>query len=103
MDSVEIHQRSDVPYGMFLSGGIDSSVILACMRELNDEPVCAFTVGFDVGKATDERIHAKYLAEISGAEFFPIEFGEKDFWGLLPQVAACHDDPITDYATLPTF
>ncbi len=103
MDSVEIHQRSDVPYGMFLSGGIDSSVILACMRELNDEPVCAFTVGFDVEKTTDERIHAKYLAEISGAEFCPIEFSEKDFWDLLPQVAACLDDPITDYATLPTF
>ena len=103
MDSVEIHQRSDVPYGMFLSGGIDSSVILACMRELNDEPVCAFTVGFDVGKTIDERIHAKYLAEISGAEFCPIEFSEKDFWDLLPRVAACLDDPITDYATLPTF
>ena len=46
MDSVAVHQRSDVPYGMFLSGGVDSSAILACMARLNDTPVRAFTAGF---------------------------------------------------------
>ena len=45
-DSVDIHQRADVPYGMFLSGGIDSSALLAMMKRLNDQPVKAFTVGF---------------------------------------------------------
>ena len=55
MDSVAVHQRSDVPYGMFLSGGVDSSAILACMARLNDTPVRAFTAGFPGTAAADER------------------------------------------------
>lgn len=45
-DSVLVHQRSDVPYGMFLSGGVDSTALLAMMAELNDRPVRAYTAGF---------------------------------------------------------
>ncbi len=47
-ESVDLHQRSDVPYGMFLSGGIDSATVLALMARLNSQPVLAFTAGFDV-------------------------------------------------------
>ena len=54
-DSVRVHQRSDVPYGMFLSGGIDSAAILALMARLNDQPVLAYTAGFDAAGAADER------------------------------------------------
>ncbi|MDP6429497.1 MAG: asparagine synthase (glutamine-hydrolyzing) [Rhodospirillales bacterium] len=103
MDSVRVHQRSDVPYGMFLSGGIDSSVILACMRELNDRPVEAFTVGFSGTGVSDERAHAQVVARAAGANFHPVEFSEDDFWSLLPSVVAAFDDPIADYAILPTF
>ena len=46
-ESVDLHQRSDVPYGMFLSGGIDSATILTLMARLNASPVLAFTAGFD--------------------------------------------------------
>jgi len=98
-----VHQRSDVPYGMFLSGGIDSSVILACMRELNERPVETFTAGFSGTGACDERAHAKYVAAAAGANFHSIEFSEDDFWSLLPAVAATFDDPVGDYAILPTF
>ncbi|MEK7245640.1 MAG: asparagine synthetase B, partial [Pseudomonadota bacterium] len=45
-EAVELHQRSDVPYGMFLSGGVDSSVLLAMMARLNPKPVIAFTAAF---------------------------------------------------------
>ncbi|MFP6734166.1 MAG: asparagine synthase (glutamine-hydrolyzing) [Rhodospirillales bacterium] len=103
MDSVMVHQRSDVPYGMFLSGGIDSSVILACMRELNERPVEAFTAGFSGTGVSDERAHAKYVAAAAGANFHPVEFSEADFWSLLPSVAAAFDDPVADYAILPTY
>ncbi|MEE2761098.1 MAG: asparagine synthase (glutamine-hydrolyzing), partial [Pseudomonadota bacterium] len=103
MDSVMVHQRSDVPYGMFLSGGIDSSVILACMRELNERPVEAFTAGFSGTGARDERVHAQYVAAAAGANFHSIEFSENDFWSLLPAVAATFDDPVADYAILPTY
>ncbi|MBV8094084.1 MAG: asparagine synthetase B, partial [Acetobacteraceae bacterium] len=53
-ESVDLHQRSDVPYGMFLSGGIDSATILALMARLNRERVLAYTAGFDVPGAADE-------------------------------------------------
>jgi asparagine synthase (glutamine-hydrolysing) len=53
-ESVDLHQRSDVPYGMFLSGGIDSSALLVLMARLNSQPVLAFTAGFDAPGAADE-------------------------------------------------
>tara|TARA_B100000315_G_scaffold170362_1_gene158912 strand:+ start:3663 stop:5432 length:1770 start_codon:yes stop_codon:yes gene_type:complete len=103
MDSVMIHQRSDVPYGMFLSGGVDSSVVLACMRDLNEQPVEAFTAGFSGTSVADEREHAKTVAAAAGANFHEVEFSENDFWSLLPKIAAAMDDPAADYAILPTY
>ncbi|HZD26770.1 MAG TPA: asparagine synthase (glutamine-hydrolyzing), partial [Alphaproteobacteria bacterium] len=102
-ESVELHQRADVPYGMFLSGGIDSSVLLAMMARLNERPVRAFTAGFPGTEVQDERAHARRLAAEVGAEHVEVSFDESDFWALLPQVAAAVDDPCADYATLPTF
>ena len=103
MNSVLVHQRSDVPYGMFLSGGIDSSAILACMRELNDRPVEAFTAGFDGTDVADERAHAERVAKAAGANFHSVNFSEDDFWTLLPEIVSVFDDPTTDYAILPTY
>ncbi len=103
MESVEVHQRSDVPYGMFLSGGVDSSAVLACMRALNERPVEAFTVGFAGAGVADERAHAERVAKAAGANFHAVEFTEADFWRLLPRVVEALDDPTADYAVLPTY
>jgi asparagine synthase (glutamine-hydrolysing) len=103
MDSVAVHQRSDVPYGMFLSGGIDSSAILACMRKLNDRPVEAFTVGFSGTEVADERALAERVAHAAGANFHAVDFTDDDFWSLLPKIADALDDPVADYAVLPTY
>ena len=103
MDSVDVHQRSDVPYGMFLSGGIDSSAVIALMARLNDQPVRAFTVGFSDTAAVDERSHARAVAAAVGAEHVEIDFTEQDFWQTLPQIARAMDDPVADYAELPTY
>ena len=102
-DSVMVHQRSDVPYGMFLSGGIDSSAVLAMMARLNERPVKAFTVGFSRSGAADERAAAGAVARALGAEHVAIEFREADFWRLLPEIAGAMDDPAADYAILPTY
>ena len=102
-DSVRVHQRSDVPYGMFLSGGIDSTTVLALMARLNDRPVRAFTIGFSGTEVADERALARKLAGIVGAEHVEVEFDEGDFWTLLPKVADALDDPTADYAALPTY
>ncbi len=102
-DSVRIHQRSDVPYGMFLSGGVDSSLVLAYMRDLNEAPVQTFTVGFSGTGVNDERDHARLVAKAAGADFEAVDFVEEDMWRLLPKVCAAIDDPVADYAVLPTF
>ena len=103
MDSVDVHQRSDVPYGLFLSGGIDSSAILACMARLNDQPVRSFTAGFPGTGVFDERDRARKLAKLVGAEHTEVEVTRDDFWGLLPEIAAAVDDPAADYAIVPTY
>ncbi len=102
-DSVMVHQRSDVPFGLFLSGGIDSTAILALMAELNTNPVVAFTAGFSGGHVHDERDHAAFLAKRVRADHHRIDFSEEDFWSLLPSVVASLDDPAADYAVLPTW
>ena len=102
MESVALHLRSDVPYGMFLSGGIDSASILACMARLDERPL-AFTAGFDVPGAADERAQAAAVARAVGARHEAIEISEAEVWRHLPEIVACMDDPATDYAIIPTW
>jgi asparagine synthetase B (glutamine-hydrolysing) len=100
-ESVDLHQRSDVPYGMFLSGGIDSATLITLMARLNKDPVVAFTAGFDAPGAADERDHAAAVAKAVGAHHEAIEVNEKMVWEHLPEIVACMDDPAADYAIIP--
>jgi asparagine synthase (glutamine-hydrolysing) len=102
-DSVANHQQSDVPYGMFLSGGIDSTALLWMMGRLNDRPVRAYTAGFAGGDVADERALARRVAEALRAERVEIEVTEADFWRDLPAIAEAMDDPAADYAVVPTW
>ncbi len=102
-DSVKVHQRSDVPYGLFLSGGIDSATIATLMSRLNERPVTAFTCGFDAPGARDERAQAERVATALNLDWRETTFDEEDFWRILPQVAWAMDDPTADYASLPTY
>jgi asparagine synthase (glutamine-hydrolysing) len=102
-DSVRVHQRSDVPYGLFLSGGIDSSAIATLMARLNERPVTAFTCGFDSPEAHDERGAAEKVARALNLDWRETAFTEEDFWRIAPEVASALDDPTTDYACLPTY
>ncbi len=101
--SVDLHQRSDVPYGMFLSGGIDSAAVLAMMARLNDAPVRAYTAGFDVPGAADERAQAAALARSVNARHESIEVTEAMVWAALPRIVAAMDDPAADYAIIPSW
>ncbi len=102
-DSVTVHQRSDVPYGLFLSGGIDSTTIATLMARLNERPVTAFTCGFDAPGARDERGAAERVARALNLDWRETTFGEEDFWRIAPQAAWALDEPTSDYATLPTY
>jgi len=102
-DSVGVHQRSDVPYGLFLSGGIDSATVATLMARLNERPVTAFTCGFDAPEARDERAAAEKVARALNLDWRETSFGEEDFWRILPKAAWALDDPTADYAVLPTY
>lgn len=102
-DSVAVHQRSDVPYGMFLSGGIDSTAVLAVMARLNAQPVMAFTAAFPGTGVYDERASARAAAAAVGAIHVEVEVTAADFWNALPAIAEAMDDPVADYAAVPTF
>ncbi len=103
MDSVMVHQRSDVPYGLFFSGGIDSTAILACMARLNDRPVRAFTARFPDTSKSGEASFARDMAKAVGAEHLEVEVTAEKFWAQLPAITRCMDDPTSDYATVPTY
>ncbi len=82
-DSVRVHQRSDAPYGLFLSGGIDSAAIATLMARLNERPVTAFTCGFDAPGARDERAQAERVARALDLDWRETSFGEADFWRIV--------------------
>ncbi|MBO0735906.1 MAG: asparagine synthase (glutamine-hydrolyzing) [Alphaproteobacteria bacterium] len=102
-ESVRIHQRSDVPFGMFLSGGIDSTAMLLMMARLAERPLKAFTIGFAASDVADERPSARAAAQAVDAEHIEILFDEPDFWRWLPEIVSVIDDPVADYAILPTW
>jgi asparagine synthase (glutamine-hydrolysing) len=92
---------ADVPLGALLSGGIDSSIVVALMAEASTQPVRTFTVGFADGRY-DERVYARAVAERYGTVHEELAI-EDDVAGTLPRFAAAFDEPFGDEAALPTF
>ena len=92
---------ADVPLGALLSGGIDSSIVVALMAQAATEPVRTFTVGFS-DERYDERAYARSVAEMYGTVHEELELVE-DVAATLPRLAAAFDEPLGDEAALPTF
>jgi asparagine synthase (glutamine-hydrolysing) len=103
LDSVTAHLRADVPYGLFLSGGIDSAALLAMMRRATGSRIHCLTVGWEGAGVADESAEAERLARIAGADCERLVMTQTDFWRVAPQVAAGMDDPTTDAAVLPSY
>jgi asparagine synthase (glutamine-hydrolysing) len=103
LGSVLAHLQSDVPYGLFLSGGVDSAALLALMTRATGKRIQALTVGWEGGEGVDETAEALRLAAAMGADCTRIEMGEADFWALAPRIAASIDDPTADAAILPSW
>ena len=102
-DSVRRRLLSDVPLGAFLSGGVDSSTVTALMTGITDRPVQTFAVGFRVPGAYDESAHAERVARHFGADHRTLVVGSMDVEHLLPRTVYHLDEPIADYAAIPTF
>jgi asparagine synthase (glutamine-hydrolysing) len=92
---------ADVPLGALLSGGIDSSIVVALMAQASSRPVRTFTVGFSEERY-DERAYARAVAERYGTVHEELEL-EEDIAATLPRLAAAYDEPLGDEAAFPTF
>lgn len=102
-DSVKRRLLSEVPLGAFLSGGIDSSVVVGLMTEALARPVQTFSVGFKVAGGYDESAHAARVAAHFGADHHTLVVESMDVERLLPQTVHSLDEPIADFAAIPTF
>jgi asparagine synthase (glutamine-hydrolysing) len=100
MDSVEKHMQSDVPFGVYLSGGVDSSAVTTAMAE-HEKQVSSFSIGFESEDVPDETGLAEEVAGALGANHQNINFSEEDFWKYLPVMVEHMDDWCADYAILP--
>ena len=92
---------ADVPLGALLSGGIDSSIVVALMAQASSQPVRTFTVGFPDARY-DERTYARAVASQYGTVHEEVEI-EEDIASTLPRLAATFDEPLGDEAAFPTF
>lgn len=101
LEATRLRLMSDVPLGAFLSGGIDSSVVVAAMAMESSEPVRTFSVSFP-GTEVDEAPHARAVAERYGTRHEELAVGPVDA-GLLPRIAWHFGEPFADPAALPTF
>ncbi len=101
-ESVRLHLRSDVGYGLFLSGGIDSAAILAMATRVGG-PVRTYTARFDAPGAADESEAAAAVAKACDARHETVAIDEATVWRHLPEIVACMDDPVADYAIIPTW
>ncbi len=99
-DSVNIRLRADVPVGAYLSGGIDSSLIVGLMRQLNTGPIKTFSIGF--GLETDELEEARKTAAREQTDHHEIMI-EKNDYELLPKIVWHLDEPIGDSIIIPNF
>jgi asparagine synthase (glutamine-hydrolysing) len=93
---------SDVPLGAFLSGGVDSSAIVAVMAAVMGEPVKTFTIGFDDGDGFDERPFARAVADRFGTEHHEA-VAHPQTVELVDRLVHHHDQPFGDSSAIPTF
>ena len=96
------HLRADVPYGLFLSGGVDSAAVLAMVSELTGRPVRTFSVGYRDATLRDELADAAAIARRFGARHTEIMLDRDDVFRRLPHTVWAADDLLQDYAALPT-
>ncbi|MEN8376551.1 MAG: asparagine synthase (glutamine-hydrolyzing) [Gemmatimonadota bacterium] len=99
--AVERRRLADVPVGAFLSGGIDSSAIVAFLSEVMDEPVRTYSMGF-ADRSYDERSHARVVAERFGTDHTEREV-TPDAADLARQLVAHFDEPFADVSAFATF
>jgi asparagine synthase (glutamine-hydrolysing) len=102
-DSIRKRMMSDVPFGVFLSGGVDSSANVALMSEMMSRPVETFTVGFSDAEYLNELQSARRIANQFGTNHHEVIISEKEMQEFLPRLVFHQDEPIADPVCVPLY
>ena len=102
-DSIRKRMMSDVPFGVFLSGGVDSSANVALMSELMSQPVRTYTVGFADTEELNELESARAVAKRFSTDHHEVIIGQEDMQKFLPDLIFHQDEPLADPVCVPLY
>jgi asparagine synthase (glutamine-hydrolysing) len=102
-DSIRKRMMSDVPFGVFLSGGVDSSANVALMSELMSQPVRTYTIGFDDTDELNELDSARAIAKRFATNHHEVIIGQKEMQQFLPELVYHQDEPLGDPVCVPLY
>ena len=102
-DSIRKRMMADVPFGVFLSGGVDSSANVALMSELMTQPVRTFTVGFEDCEELNELESARSVSKRFGTDHHEVMIGRQEMQKFLPELVFHQDEPIADPVCVPLY
>jgi asparagine synthase (glutamine-hydrolysing) len=99
-ESVQLHMISDVPVGILLSGGVDSTAMLSFASQKTDKPISSYTIGFSYPGVVDERPFARLAAERFGSKLYEISITAGEFASFLPEYVRYMEEPVCEPAAV---